>query len=231
VFRIVAITSGESFVGPFVLNRSHPLSAGLSLDGVIWGATRQADAAGLPLITAANVALLSDLERPGGRHELWLNFNPDLSTLQNSPNWPILFWNLLDWRGSKAPGIREPNVRLGDSSIITTLPEVTSVVLESPDGTTREIPATDRRAVVSAEQPGVYKLRAGNEEYEFAANALRREESDLSRLDSGSWGDPAPLSPEEIESRGIAWLFLLVAMLVLGAHVMIAARSPSPAKI
>jgi hypothetical protein len=72
----------------------------LSLDGVVWGAGKTSLPAAASVITAGNIPLLTDVERAGGRHDLRLRFRPDLSTLQNSPNWPILIWNLIDWRGS-----------------------------------------------------------------------------------------------------------------------------------
>src|SRR5262249_36066155 len=42
VVRLLAEKEAEAFVGPFVLDRAHPLTEGLSLRGVIWGAGKQA---------------------------------------------------------------------------------------------------------------------------------------------------------------------------------------------
>src|SRR5262249_33263449 len=104
--RILKEKDAASFLGPFVIDRAHPLSEGLSLGGVVWGAGKSTALAGTPVITAGDVPLLTDVER-AGRHDLRLRLRPDLSTLQESPNWPILIWNLLNWRAQVAPGLRQ----------------------------------------------------------------------------------------------------------------------------
>src|SRR6185295_8560810 len=112
---------------PFVVDRNHPLAEGLSLDGVIWGAGKSTNIAGLPVITAGNVPLLTCIERTDGVQEIRLSLRPDLSTLQRSPAWPVLIWNLFSWRASELTGIDQSNIRLGSEARIK-LPEgVTSV--------------------------------------------------------------------------------------------------------
>src|SRR5262249_27377922 len=37
LLRIIAEKDAASFLGPFVMDRAHPLTAGLSLGGVVWG--------------------------------------------------------------------------------------------------------------------------------------------------------------------------------------------------
>src|SRR5262249_13690421 len=161
---------------------------GLSLRGVIWGAGKQAGLEGAPVVMAGNVPLLADAESPSGRHTLRLRLRPDLSTLQDSPNWPVLFANLVQWRASALPGLSRANVRLGEDPTLT-LDAAERVRLAAPDGTSRAVPVQNRRVVARAEQVGVYELQAGGERFAFASNALRREESDLRGCKSGHWGD------------------------------------------
>src|SRR5262245_36220961 len=212
--RIIANQAAESFTGPFVVNRNHPLSEGLSLEGVIWGAARSSEIAGVPVITAGNVPLLTDIARAGA-HDLRLQFTAELSTLQETPNWPILFWNLIDWRAANQPGIREPNVRLESNVAAVATPGSSALIVRSPDGEQRDLPVTEGRVSVAADQPGIYEIKNASETYRFSVNPLRREESDLSSSSSGTWGDWSAVPPGELEQRSLSWLFLLAAMIVL----------------
>jgi hypothetical protein len=76
---------------------------------------------------------------------------------------------------------------------------------------------------LKAELPGVYEVAAGDERFSFAVNALRREESDLTRSRSGTWGEWL-LSGIQSEERNIAWIFLLLALLTFAIHLAISVR-------
>jgi hypothetical protein len=82
--RLLAEKEAVAFAGPFVLDRSHPLTEGLSLQGVIWGGGKTERLPGLPVVLAGNVPLLTDTADPTGRHDLCLRLRPDLSTLPQS---------------------------------------------------------------------------------------------------------------------------------------------------
>jgi aerotolerance regulator-like protein len=224
VCRIVPDANAESYVGPFVIDRNHPLCEGLSLDGVIWGAGKAIRNGGLPIITAGNIPLVSDLAQADGAHEVRLSFRPDLSTLQRSPAWPILIWNLLAWRASELPGVHQANVRLGSDARITLPVGVTAIDVVAPSGVSREIAALNHAVSFRPEAPGVYRVVAGNNRYSFGSNALRKEESDLSLSDSGVWGSLNGPANVESELHNIAWLFLLLAMMVLSAHLALISR-------
>src|SRR5262249_35777160 len=102
--HVLAEKEAEGYVGPFALDHNHPLTEGLSLAGVVWGAGKEKAVPGAPVILAGNVPLLTDAESATGRHDLRLRLRPELSTVQDSPQWPILVWNLVQWRASQAPG-------------------------------------------------------------------------------------------------------------------------------
>ena len=120
--RLLADKDAEAYSGPFVMDRTHPLTDGLSLRGVIWGAGKTEGLDGNPVIMAGNIVLLTDAESQTeagfARHELRCRLRPDLSTLQDSPDWPILIWNILHWRTAQAIGPIAPNVRLGETVAI-----------------------------------------------------------------------------------------------------------------
>src|SRR5262249_44396566 len=73
--RVLNEKDASSYLGPFVVDRAHPLAEGLALGGVVWGAGKSS-LPGTPVITAGNVALLTDLDR-AGRHELRLRLRPE----------------------------------------------------------------------------------------------------------------------------------------------------------
>jgi len=225
IVRITADQEAESYLGPFVVDRNHPLAEGLALDGVIWGAGKLTTAAGSPVIMAGNIPLVSDLRRADGAREVRLSFRPELSTLQRSPAWPVLMWNLLSWRASELPGVSQSNVRLGSDAKVKLPPGVTAVEVSEPGGTVRQMTALDQTVSFKPEAPGIYEIAAGGERYLFASNALRKEESDLSVSASGRWGSLDDAAGADSGLRSIAWVFLLLLMLTLSLHLALASRA------
>ena len=225
VMQFLVEKEAEAYIGPFVLDRAHPLTEGLSLQGVIWGAGKKGSLEGAPVVMAGNVPLLADAESLAGRHVLRLRLRPDISSLQDSPNWPILFANLVQWRAAALPGLSRTNLRLGEETVLVLDSAVERVRLRAPDGGERSLPVQDRRVVVRGEQVGVHELRAGEQTYRFAVNALRREESDLTRCASGRWGDWLDETSLRLEYRSVGWVLLLLALGVLALHVALVARS------
>ena len=145
------------------------------------------------------------------------------TTLQDSPNWPILIWNLIDWRASTAPGLKETNLRLGSDANLTVGAGTHAVEVRSPDNRTRELIARDRTLTFRADAVGVYQINAAAERYAFASNALRKEESDLGHCVSGRWGDWQS-SGFQAEERSIGWIFLMLALITLAVHLGLTSR-------
>jgi hypothetical protein len=229
VVHVLAEKDAVAYSGPFVIDRNHPLTEGLSLQGVVWGAGRARQSAGAPVILAGNVPLLSDADsaaRDGvGGHDIRLRLRPDLSTLQDSPAWPVLVWNLLQWRASANPGLSRPNVRLGGETALTfAVSPGEPVPVVSPDGSTHTLPVPDRRLVVRADQAGVYEIRSAEGPVYFASNALAADESDLAACAPGRWGDWLDETTLRLEYQGIAWALLLVALAVVSLHLFLVAR-------
>src|SRR5262249_6011954 len=212
-----------SYLGPFVIDRTHPLTEGLSLGGVVWGSGRSEQQAGTPIITAGNIPLLTDVDR-AGRHELRLRLRPDLSTLQETPNFPILISNLINWRGQAAPGLRQSNVRMGGDATLSVEPGVASIKVVDPERNARQIPVQENQVTIKADRKGVYEISANQAKYSFAANALKREESDLTRATSGRWGNWANAADLQWEYRNVAWALLILAMIVLAVHAWLVSK-------
>ncbi len=217
MLRMISEKDAVSFLGPFVVDRAHPLGEGLSLGGVVWAAGRGTQFPGTPIITAGNTPLLTDIERAGS-HEMRLRFRPDLSTLQETPNWPILIWNIINWRARSAPGMNQTNVRLGTEAALKVETGVEAVEVTDPDLNTKQLAVHDNAVNIKPEKAGLYKLETNRNSYAFAANALQREESDLTKASSGRWGNWANAAELQWEYRSLAWVCLLLAMIVLAIH-------------
>src|SRR5262249_12358425 len=152
---LVADQVAEAYTGPFVVDRAHPLTKGLALQGVIWGAGKEEELPGAPVVTAGNIPLLTDVGGLTDRHEIHLRLRTDFSTLEESPNWPILMWNLVQWRASLAPGLSRTNLRLGEETVLTLASARDTVEVVDPGGRTRTVAVQGRSVAVKAEEVGV----------------------------------------------------------------------------
>ena len=220
--RWLSSTGTTAYIGPFILDRSHPLAEGITLEGVVWAAAALTNAPGeVPILLAGNTPLLSTREDAVGRRHLTLNFNPDLSTLQNTPDWPILFWNLLQWRAAESPGLKESNARLGTEVELKTTGEPVTVIL--PDATTTEFPKTGGDLALETPLPGLYTVVAGPSTNRFAVNLLAADESDLSRCATGQWGVWGEETERRLKETSTVWVFGLAALAILVTHLYLLA--------
>jgi hypothetical protein len=188
------------------------------LAGVVWGGGKSA-LPGVPVILAGNVPLVTDSETLTGRHEVRWRLKHDLSTLTESPAWPVLVWNLVRWRAAHLPGLDRVNVRVGEDVTGTLSSPAQTIELTTPEERTVTLPVRNRRATVRADRPGVYRLRAGTETATFAANPLSRDESDLSACASGTWGDEIDDATLQLEYQNMSWALVLLALGVLTLHL------------
>jgi len=214
----------DSYIGPFVLDRTHPLTEGLALGGVVWGAGKTSEMSGAPIILAGGVPIITDVENPAGQHHVRIRLRTDLSTLLETPAWPILMWNLVHWRATELPGLRRANLRLGESAFLTLPTGVESLMHMPPEGSPSSLLVTSQRATIRPEVTGLHELEARGLKHQFAVNALRREESDLQMCVTGRWGawheDPAT-APALVH---LAWIPMLLVLGVLTLHMALATR-------
>jgi hypothetical protein len=221
------LTGGEekaAYDGPFVLDRAHPLTEGLSLQGVMWAPGTKGELPGSPVVLAGNVALLTDTEDSAGRHLLRLRLRHDISNLLESPSWPVLLANLVQWRGGFLPGLGRSSIRLGEEVILTLTNTSDEVRLIAPDKAERRLNVQEGRVVARGEQVGIYEIRQGDDKYPFAVNALSGEESDLRNADSGTWGDWLDDAALRLDYRSIGWLLVVIALGVAVIHLLLVAR-------
>ena len=213
----------ERYTGPFVMDATHPLTRGLSLPGIVWGADPGATNASsyLPVITAGNIPLLTHRADRRGKHQLNLRYSPSHSTLHDTPQWPALFWNLLQWRTLAQPGLRESNHRLG--SDIPYRPVDKEVTLTKPDGTRQTIATAGREIRLPGSLPGVYTVASGpatNQLSEqFAVNFIAGAESSLAQAKTGEWGKWGTETEIRFEYASILPYLILLALAVTVGHL------------
>lgn len=224
IMHIISEKKAAAYKGPFVADRSHPLMKGVFPEGAIWGAGKTEQLPGTPVISVGNIPVLTDSVRPSGNHHIYLRLNADLSTIHQTPSWPSLIWNLLRWRASELPGLRESNVRTGTQ--ISFVPETGTdeIQLTLPDHTSRIIRVINKKAPIEPEQPGVYTISTASTELPFAANMLSPEESDLTACSFGKWGDWTNLESVRQDFHPLAWIFVLLALIGLFVHQILISR-------
>jgi hypothetical protein len=207
----------KPLLGPFLVQRLHPLLDGISLEGVAWGAA-SLDLPGLPLVLAGDIPLVTLEERTGRPPRLHLQLVPNLTTLQASPAWPALIANILEWRAAALPGFHAPNAVVGQPVRFAPPPGRPSITLRGPETVTLR---TARTGPVTwfPDRPGVYEFQGGDGvRHAVAVNWLAPAESDLRAAGSGAWGrwdgageaQPAPVS--------LAWAAGLAALVLLALH-------------
>jgi hypothetical protein len=224
ILHIQSSARTNVYAGPFVVDFAHQLADGLNLNGVVWAGAETNELAGVPIVSAGNTALLT-VEEMGLRSQLIrLQAGTDLSTLTDTPNWPILFWNLLQWRSSARPGMHEFNARAGVQIRFSAPPDVREVILKRPDGSeTRHMVLQGQSSFVPG-IAGIYRVLAGEKEFPVSINFISAEESNLLGASAGDWGK---WDHPDVKSRlyaSTAWLWGLLALLMLAAHLMVATR-------
>ena len=186
--QFVSGASGVAHAGPFLIDRTNPINEGVDLDGVIWTGS-SGTMPGTPIVLAGDQPLLT-----AASHYFRMRLNPAQSTLQRSPAWPSLIWNLIEMRSGETPGFRAANVVDGG---------LNELVL--PDGSHK---------VLLASHPGIWTVDG----YQFACNALNAEESDLSKAKSGTWNGWSEAALVAGGYENVAWLLLLATLAVLALH-------------
>jgi hypothetical protein len=182
----------KDLVGPYLLEKRHPLLDGVVLGGVVFGGVQPVAVAGkpleaTPLVSAGKQLLLSRLTGTQTAAYL-LNLDFARSNLAESPDWPILVKNLVEMCRDALPGLKRWNYRLNEE--ITFRPNAGdrgsdpltlvfgSKTVPLARGSIVEIPPL--------QQAGIYEVREGDRSLgRFAVNFHDPVESNLSTLGPG----------------------------------------------
>ncbi len=179
----------KDFIGPFLVERRHPLLEGATLEGLVWSADPGVQLAGTPLVSAGNLPLLTE-DRDGSRRVYALDLDPFRSSLQRSPDWPILLANLVEERRRELPGAAATNLVVGGSftwrAALAAGDDGAPFVLRGPDGR-REHPAREHVVFDEIERPGFHRLeRRGALLSTIGVTFQDASESDLRGRSSGT---------------------------------------------
>jgi hypothetical protein len=208
----------SAFTGPFIIDDSHPVAQGIGLAGAVWaGESMTNSKTDVPVILAGNVPLVFTREDVTGRQFLTMNLDPELSTVTKTPDWPILFWNILQWRATQIPGLLESNARLGTEVLLKTTGE--PVAVRWPNGEEKSFPRASDQLSLETPLPGIYTVAMGQSTNTFAVNPLAGDESDLEKCASGQWGNWEAGVEHRYEQSPMGWLFALIALGLLTAHL------------
>jgi len=207
----------ESWVAPFLMDRREPLLRGLSLHGVIWSAGSPG-AAGRGLAFAGEHALLGEEVLAGDRLRVHLNLDAGKTNLATSPDWPILFANLVEAARARLPGPARVNLRLGEPVVWRRQrgeDPARELRLVGADGTS--VPGFGS-TVVTFDPPaaGEHRLVSGDQELQrFAVHFADGRESDL--RDRTSLSTEAAPRADAAAARDVRGEFerRLLAMLLL----------------
>ena len=229
----------EAFLGPFVVNTRHPVAEGVSLTGLVWSvptvgsyaSTADADSApaGEPLITVGRQALLSDRRRPDGGHELTWRMAPGGSTVLDSAAFPVMVWNLVNWRADARPGVRPVNARPGNPVRIAASPQASEILVhglgsetshesDTPRGDAVRVAVTDGVGTYWPTGAGLYRVEGGTQVQAFSIQLASVQGSDLRPMTTAEYGDWDRPETVAREYRGLAWAAGLSALVLLLLH-------------
>jgi Ca-activated chloride channel homolog len=106
----------QDFIGPFVLEKRHPLLLGVSFGGVVWPGAMPLAGDVRPVASSGDHALIGmrSSGTPGNQPAILFNLDLDRTNLIRSPDWPILISNLVEMRRQALPGPERWNYRVGE---------------------------------------------------------------------------------------------------------------------
>lgn len=227
--RFLSGTDDETnaYLGPFIVDRSNPITNGISLEGVVWGASENVQMSGFPVIAAGNVPLITEQVRRGGVRDIQIQINNRYSTFTTRASWPILIYNILKYRMDQAHGIPVNNVRLGAEATFLGTPDDKTVQVTTPSGESLTLPLRNSMVPIPAAEVGVYSLKAPSGRFEFAVGALSPSESDLKGCGSGTYGGWLDEQTIRNDYHSVAWALLLASLVLMSLHLILLCGRPS----
>jgi hypothetical protein len=175
----------------------------------------------VPLIYSGEQPLVWMVETYGGGPGLDVRFHVGevgRSSLMQSPAWAVFFYNFLAMRGLALPGPDRSIVPLHEQTHIKVVSDAERVNVTLPDGKRRALAVSDRQAVLTCGQVGVYRVETGGETWMVSGGALNRGESDLRESKAGSWGEWVDSRKSRARAVDVSWALGLAGLIVLGFH-------------
>lgn len=184
---VLGPSGGDSLVhkSPFVLDRSHPLLSGLEMEGIHW-LSGSGSLPGQVLVASGSKVLISAEDTRQGTR-IWCDVAGNAGNFVRSPDWPILFANVLEVARREVPGCRSEQLRIGDELFYRCREPREPVEVRGPYGDQRATGSGTLSMIVR--EPGRYRILTlatdvPAEQRELAQVAVRFQdpaESDLRR--------------------------------------------------
>jgi len=191
--------AAKDLIGPYLIDKRHPLTEGVVLGGVVWGGVQPIKYDVTPIISAGQTPLLAQL-RGTQTTAFVLNIDLAKSNIVESPDWPVLINNFVEQRRDALPGLRRWNYRVGEVVRFRLFegpdPAPTERLTMTSPTAVRNLPRESIVEIGDLQEPGIFELKAGeNPVGQFAVNFFDPAESDLRNL------APGRHSPQNIASE------------------------------
>jgi hypothetical protein len=217
------LAKGEAgdFIGPFVLEKRHPLLLGMTLGGVVWaGAVPLATAVVQPLVSAGDRVLVGMRAAAESRDSpaeptILINLDLDRTNLIRAPDWPILISNLVEMRRQSLPGPERWNYRIGEWVRVRLGRDPKGPLRFRCGGVERALPAGRQLEFMAPSPGGLLQVLEGDDVlFEVGVNFLDEVESNLrnrSTADIGALTEGAGLRAESGPSSDpLFWVLLAI---------------------
>ena len=219
------LAAGEpkDFIGPFVLEKRHPMLLGMTLGGVVWaGAMPIAAGVVRPVISTGDQVLAGIAAGPGfaGRTAILLNIDLDRTNLIRSPDWPILISNLVEMRRQQLPGPERWNYRSGEW-VRARLDRDPKAQLRFRCGSVeRTLPAGRLIEFIAPSPGGLLQILEGDEVlFEIGVNFLDETETALRDRSIGDTGEIGEVAGRRAETSAtfdpLFWILLAIGATAL----------------
>ena len=204
----------------YVLEKRHPLLAGVVLDGVIWGGVQELDFEFTPLITSGSRPLLvQGLGTAANRFVL--NIDLARSNFTDMPDWPILISNLLEECRDSRPGLRRVNYRVTEDvrfRLDERAADGDDLLRLEGGNRPRQVARGRLVEITGLARPGLYTVYDDDRQLaRFAVNFQDVDESTLVTLVAGD--RPAVVGVQRVGFEAdspYTWLILSAILVVIG---------------
>ncbi|MCG6156771.1 vWA domain-containing protein [Rubinisphaera margarita] len=215
--------TGKMLVGPYLVEKQHPLMNEIVLGGVVWGGVQPPPDGLVPLVSAGSTFLLG--QKTGTAANAYImNIDLAASNLTESPDWPIFWTNLIEQCRNSQPGFRRWNFHLEESIPLTLEPaslDAENDLLLVHEGTEKSLIRMESIEIPPRREVGLYTVQDGETEIgTFAVNFFDREESNLTQLLPGQRQPRAAAPPLGIHlDNPFSWLIVIGILLVVFALI------------
>jgi len=208
----------QDFIGPFVLEKRHPLLAGATLGGVVWpGVMPLAAGAVRPLASAGDQVLIGASAVRARSDPVYLfNIDLDRTNLVRAPDWPILISNLVEMRRQRLPGPERSNYQIGEWVRVRLGHEPKGPLRFRCGAVERTLPAGRQLEFIAPSPGGLLQILEGDTLlFEIGVNFFDERESNLrkqSTADAGRFADVSGFTAEGgPASDPLFWILLAIA--------------------